>query len=253
MQQDDDTGDDKGNDGGGSHPTAYRNDPPNKNLVSFELPGDDLDDDGYFQRMNPAYDRLGRPKHPSDYKWSSDNDADFGPLSDDDRGYREVMSRTFHRIGLSPRQVRALEKSQLEYIRTQRDAQSNKRSTAAQRARGELGKEWGQEVNSRIAMANRAFAEHAGSDASTLAKLELSDGTPLSSHPAFVRMLANVGEATPAKAGKSAQEEIDRITTEALNRGLDPTSPRWPHKELQRLYDKQYGNEPVGQALKRGR
>jgi hypothetical protein len=99
----------------------------------------------------------------------------------------------------------------------------------------------------RIAQANRAFAEHAGKDASVHAKLELSDGTPLSSHPAFVRMLANVGAATPARggAGGSAQEQIEQITKEALSKGLDPTHSRWPHKELERLYGKVYGNEAL--------
>ena len=120
---------------------------------------------GYFQRLSPAFDRLGRPKHPGDYKWHSDNDPDFGPLTDDDRGYRDNFSRVFHRIGLNARQVRQLEKAQVEYIRTQRDAQKARRSTAAQRARGELSKDWGQEADGRIARANRAFTEHAGRDA----------------------------------------------------------------------------------------
>jgi hypothetical protein len=68
-------------------PSAYGNEPLNKNLVSFELPGDDADDDTYFQRLNPAFERLGRPKHPSEYKWS--DDPDF-PLSADDVGYRPI-------------------------------------------------------------------------------------------------------------------------------------------------------------------
>ena len=246
--------DDKGDDGDGHRPSAYRNDEPNKNLVSFELPGDDLDDDGYFQKLTPAFERLGRPKHPGDYKWNSDDDPDFGPLSEDDRGYRENFSRVFHRIGLNPRQVRHLEKTQLEWAKTQRDAQKTRRSTAAQRAKGELSKEWGREADSRIAQANRAFQEHAGRDASVLAKLELSDGTPLSSHPAFVRMLANVGAATPARAGGSgsAEDEIERITKEALGKGLDPTHSRWPHRELEKLYQEVHGSEPLDTSLDGG-
>jgi hypothetical protein len=88
-----------------------------------------------------------------------------------------------------------MEKAQLEYIKTQRDGQNVKRTTAAQRAKGELSKEWGGETSSRIAMANRAFKEHAGRDASVLAQLELNDGPrflpirhssacwPMSAHP----------------------------------------------------------------------
>jgi hypothetical protein len=215
--------------------------------VSFELPGDDIDDDGCFRKLDPVFDKWGKPKHPSDYRWTSDDDPDFGPLSDDDRGDRDNLGRVFHRIGLNRRQVRHLEKAQLERAKTQRDAQKTRRSTAAQRAKSELCKEWGREADGRIAMANRAFQEHAGRDASVLAKFELSDGTPLSSHPAFVRMLANVGQITPAKAGGagSAEEEIERITKEALSRGLDPTSARWPHRELDRLYQKAHGSEAL--------
>jgi hypothetical protein len=49
MNDDDDDKGGGGDDGG--RPAAYANPEPNKNLVSFELPGDDLDDDGYFQRL----------------------------------------------------------------------------------------------------------------------------------------------------------------------------------------------------------
>jgi hypothetical protein len=248
MNDDDDDKGGGGDDGGRA--AAYANPEPNKNLVSFELPGDDLDDDGYFQKLTPAFERLGRPKHPSEYKWSDDPELGLTP---DDVGYRDHMARVFHRIGATQRQVRQLEKAQLEYIKTQRDGHNVKRSTAAQRAKGELSKEGGGETSSRIAMANRAFKEHAGRDASVLAQLELNDGTPLSSHPAFVRMLANVGASTPARGGgRSAEEELERMTKEALDKGLDPTSKRWPHKELQKLYDEVYGSEQLETSLDGG-
>jgi hypothetical protein len=240
MQDDDDKDD-------GRDP--YANDPPNPNLLSFELPDDDLDDEKWSEKLGPVFDRLGRPRRPSDYKWTADDDPDFG-MSDEDRGYRDHMSRVFHRIGATQRQVSQLEKAQVQYLKTLRDGQTAKRSTAAQRARSELSRQWGKDADSRIAKANEALIEHGGRDAKALAQLELSDGTPLASHPAFIRMLANVGEAAPTKTGTVAEasQEIEKITKSALRQGLDPTSPHWPHKELEKLYRRVHGSESIDQT-----
>jgi hypothetical protein len=105
--------------------------------------------------------------------------------------------------------------------------------------------------------ANRAFTEHAGRDAKVLSQLELSDGTALTSHPAFIKLMASVGEATPARGGSggsagSPEEEIARIQKEALAKGLIRRRSVGLHKELQSWYEKAYGTDELDTALNRG-
>lgn len=234
MQEDDD--------GSGGHPSAYANPEPNRNMVSFELPSDHDDDDRWIQKLNPVFDKLGRPKAPNGYRWS--NDPDFGDLTDDDRSYRDYMGRAFWEAGITDRQRAKIERAQLEHVKTWRDAQAEKGRNATKMAREELKKEWGERAADRIEKANALLRDYGGRDASILARMTLSDGSPLASSAAFVRLLANAAEAVPARKGPGgdAQSEIRRIQKEAMAQGLDPTSRRWPHEELDQLYRQVYGS-----------
>jgi hypothetical protein len=62
-------------------------------------------------------------------------------------------------------------------------------------------------------------------------------------------LLASVGENTKAAAGSKAEAraEIEKVQNAAMRAGLDPTSPRWPHKELDELYRRAYG-KPIDQS-----
>jgi hypothetical protein len=78
--QPDDNSDNRGDDGSGHRPSTYRNDPPNKNTVSFELTGDDLDDEGYFQRLgrvrSPGQVEASRRLQMALRQWSRFRSAD---------------------------------------------------------------------------------------------------------------------------------------------------------------------------------
>src|SRR5262245_40631353 len=260
MQDNQGGGDDSGNDGhnrhSGGHPDPYANPapaPPNRR--TFEVPDDKLDDDKYFERSGPVFDRLGRPKYPSDYKWSDDDPSE--PLTNDDRGYRDHMARVFHKSGATQRQVRAYEKAQIAYVKAQRDAQAATRADAARLARSELGREWGDQFQSRTEKANQAFRAYGGSDSKALLGLVLEDGTPLKDNAAFLRMLARVSETMPEGVAKAstpdgAKAEIERIQKEALRKGLDPTSQHWPHAELDELCKRAYSTKRIDQSLRRG-
>src|SRR6185295_18348875 len=118
--------------------------------------------------------------------------------------------------GISAKQAARLERAQIEHLKTYRDAQSAKRAKATELTRAELTKEWGAAAAARISKANSLLTDYGGRDAKTLSGLTLADGTPLASNAAFVRLLANVAEATPSKAGSagSALEQIEKMKSE---------------------------------------
>src|SRR5262249_46572755 len=91
-----------------------------------------------------------------------------------------------------------------------------------------------------------------GRDASSLARLELADGSVLADKIEFVRLLHNIGSAAPAptKAGSAedALEQIKSIQEAAVRAGLDPTHRNWPHRQLQGLYEIAYGDTPLDQS-----
>lgn len=237
--------DDDSDDGSGHRPAAYREDAPSRNMASFELPNPDDDDDHWFKKTAPIFDRLGRPKNSNGYAWRSDDD--LGDLTDDDRTYRDHIGRAMWEANITAKQAARLERAHVEHVKTLRDAASAKGRDANKLARAELTKEFGAQAASRIQKANTLFKEHGGREAGKLAGLILSDGTPLSANAAFVKFLANLADVTPAKKGgpTDAAEEIQRIRRQAERDGLDPTSPRYPNEQLQKLYERVHGSNEL--------
>lgn len=238
-------------DGGGTHADPYANsDPAPPGRFSFDVPAHD--DEKYFDKIASVAERLGRPKLSSDYKWN-DNHAEFGPLSEEDKGYRSHMAQVFWRTGATQRQVSEYERAQVAYLKTLRAGRAAKQAEMGPRMEQELKKSWGAGAyEGKIRAANQALRGYAGDrDGRAIASLELADGTRLSHHPGFIRLMAAVGESsspsvraaggTPA----AAAQEIRRIQNESMAKGLDPTSRSWPHEELTRLYQRAYGDEQL--------
>lgn len=200
-----------------------------------------------------VYDRLGRPKEPSEYKFSDPEDFE---LDDTDKSYRDAMSQAFHRVGLNQWQVSELEKAQYEQIKLFRDSQKAARERAVEQAQKTLKAEWAADYDRNLKLANTSLVTYGKDDAPNLAALTLADGSTLGAHPAFIKMMARIGaeraeddrEPTPfnASARESAQAEIKRIEEEALARGLDPLHPDWPRDQLRPLYQKVAGSRNLG-------
>lgn len=197
--------------------------------------------------MAPWWDKAGRPKTPSDYRWQSDDHPDLGELSTEDKSFRDVMALNFHRAGLNGYQVRVIENAHIQHLKTFKDAQKAMKASAKERATKELSSHWGSAMQQKLAVANRALFAHAGAEANALAGLTLSDGSSLANNAMFARFLANVGERTPTKAGSpdNAIEQIAKIRRLAEREGLSPTSKNYPNEELQRLYEQAYGTAPL--------
>jgi hypothetical protein len=169
------------------------------------------------------------------------------------------MSKVFHRIGATQRQVSQLEQAQVKYLKSLREDQARNAADAEQRLRAELKKSWTSGYDSKWKAAELALRGYAGDrDGRALANLELADGTKLRHNAAWLRMLAAVGENSSSSvraAGGSpeeAQQEIKKIQNEAIRRGLDPTSRSWPHETLDLLYKRAFGTKKIDQSMQRG-
>jgi hypothetical protein len=220
----------------------------------FEVPDDNAHD--YETKMAPVWARLGRPKDAKGYAFDDPSDFEF---DDVDREYRESFRPVAHRAGLTQRQVKMLQDFQVSQVKLIRDSEKARREGASTAARSELQKEWGRSYDSNLKGANAALEAFAGKDARRLAGIVLKDGSRLGDKIEFVRMMASIaasagkaaaGRSSPttiggAGADEEALDQIQEIQNSAIAQGLDPSHSRWPHKQLERLYAKAYGSEPL--------
>lgn len=205
-------------------------------------------------KWDKVFERLGKPKEAKDYKFTDPKDLQ---LDDTDKDYRESFRSVAHRARLTQNQVEFLEGWQYENAKLMRDAQATATEEAPRKARNLLRSRWAGEFDRNVNDANLAFKHYAGSKASELAKTRLADGSYLADHPEFVAMMARVGKDRGEddtvitdmnrSRAEDAKSEIEKITNEALGKGLDPTHRNWPHEQLDKLYRKAHGSRPIRQ------
>ena len=119
---------------------------------------------------------------------------------------------------------------------------------ALQNAEAALRGDWGAAYDANIELANR-FVERAFGPESDFAGRKLADGTPLGSHPDFIRMAASIGRQLGEDrlvvgdgAGTSSlQEQIDELTTQAIADGSYHSNA--VQGKLQPLYRQLHGTE----------
>jgi hypothetical protein len=227
-----------------------------KNAGWMDIPGDD--DPEWEHKMAPVFERLGRPKDAKAYAF--DDPKDF-ELDDVDKEYRESFRPVAHRLGLTQKQVKGLAAWQTENVKLIRDAEKAKRDGASSVARSALEREWGRNFSARLKGANQALEQFGGKEGRALASTILRDGSRLGDKIEFVRMMANINANAQKAAAvvdrsaptigasgsepEAALEEIEAIKDSAVRQGLDPTHSRWPHRQLEQLYEKAYGSEPL--------
>ena len=124
-------------------------------------------------------------------------------------------------------------------------------SRARDEAEAALRREWGGGYDKNLELANR-FVAAAFGEGSDFVGQKLADGTPLGSHPGFVRMAARMGrllgedevvDGHNGGAAQSLQEQIDEIT-EAAQRDGSYFDPR-VQARLRPLYERLHGTAPA--------
>lgn len=216
---------------------------------SIRMPGEGATDDDW----NKVYNQLGRPAEAKDYKFSEvfgEGDSTY-KATDEDKAFQQAFGQVAHRVGLTQRQVGALEAWQYENNQVQADAKIAKADQITDRYVKTLKEQYGPDYNAQKSNFGNSVRHYAGNDFDDLVGLRLEDGTFALDHPAFFRMFSKIGaerqedfrepNAFNEGARNDAQAEHDRIRQEAINKGLLPSSPDWPTEELQRLSDRIHG------------
>lgn len=200
------------------------------------------------------FDRLGRPKEPAGYAWQHLEDAP--PLNDAEREAAESFKMIAHREGLLPRQVQAIVKWNDEQRKLIAGAQQEAVNVAYRNAAKMLETEWGPDLKDNLEIANNQGKAFFGKDFDAIVNTRLEDGSFLGDNPHFVRVLhafamAKAEESRdaayiPTREKETIQEQIDALETEAMQKGLAPSSPQWPHAKLDPLYKKLRGTRNLG-------
>ncbi len=180
------------------------------------------------------YNKIGRPETPDGY--------DFGTEAGDERlnFYRDAV----HEIGLTQDQAVNMLKLYAAVEQEQSKAANQSNADFAVNSQIELKREWGVNYDSKMDMAQRAFAQFASSDFS-----KLMDETGIGNHPELLKAFSKIGEmlgddklvvGTGRASGMSpaqAKEEIESLyrDKEFSKAYLDRTDPS--HKDASKKMD----------------
>ena len=198
--------------------------------------------------------RLGVPESPDGYELRLPEDLPEA-LRDDAEGaaLRQEFLAAMHTAGASPEVVQqALD---WYYGNAAAGLARQEAAQAERRAEAEAGlrREWGADHDRNLAFAQRA-AETFGDDGfKEFLENQEAEGVKLGDHPAFLRAFAAIGRAmgedVPLTGAGEGSGTAVQARIDALHALQDSDPKRYASKavqdELQGLYDKLYGGQPV--------
>ena len=218
-------------------------------------------EDAKPEAWDAVYDKLGRPKAATEYKWNHLQDAPA--LEEPDVAVRDSFGQVAHRVGMNQKQLDATVQWHDMNRKVQTDAFIARANQTAETYTKTLRSTFGPDYDRTVGLHSTAVKTYAGNELQTLASLRLEDGTFALDHPAMVTMMAKIGAeraedtrfaATFNPSGVAgAKAEIERIEKEAISKGLLPTDPGYPNDKLKPLYSQAYGGKmPMRSTLRGG-
>ena len=210
-------------------------------------------DDAKPEAWNEVYSRLGRPADPKEYKF--DWGKDVPALAPAELEAQEAFRTQAHKLGLTQKQMNGLVQWNGEQRKVTADGWGVAAQTTTDRNVKTLKSAWGPDFDRNVNTYNVTLKNYAGQNFDSFKSMRLEDGSFLADHPAFVQMMTKVGlerseddmNPSPFNVGarESALTQIEKLQNEAMAKGLNPSSPNWPHAELTPLYGKAYGSKPM--------
>ncbi len=205
------------------------------------------------EAWNQVFDKLGRPKDPQAYEF----DFEGLELDDTEKEASESFRGVAHQAGLLPRQVKILTQWQAKVTKTQRDAYSTRAKVVAEEQNKQIKNAWGADYPVKKSAVATAIKTNTTKDQfERIANARMADGTFVVDNPDFAEMFARIGmglnedgrdpTAYSTSGRENIQAEITRIENEALQKGYLPVGdPRYPHQQLNTLYEKLEGTKPL--------
>jgi hypothetical protein len=217
-------------------------------------------DDAKPEAWDAVYDKLGRPKVATEYKWN--HLADAPALEDPDIAVRDSFGNVAHRVGMNQKQLDATVQWHDMNRKVQTDAFIARANQTAETYTKTLKSTFGPDYDRTIALHSTAVKTYAGNDLQALASLRLEDGTFVLDHPSMVGVFSKIGAeraedtrfaATFNPSGVAgALAEIEKIEQEAVSKGVYPTSAGYPHDKLKPLYAIAHGGKMPMRGTLRG-
>ncbi len=153
------------------------------------IPGSWATDEDWSQ----VYDKLGRPGASDGYNIETNE-----VMTENDVGWFQDVA---HKVGLNTNQAQALFGEYTDLVSNIREQSTTDLTNLSNERESELRREWGNNFEARIEGANNVVAEFSSEDAGIL-DIQLSDGSLLGDHPAFVRMTSGIAEFMASKLGE---------------------------------------------------
>lgn len=215
------------------------------------LPSPDADEKSWGE----IYDKLGRPKAPTEYKFN--HIAGAPDLADVEVEARENFRGVAHKLGLSQKQIDGLTQWNDTFRKTQYEAFQKAPQFAAQKSVETLKSEWGPDTDRNLGIYRTSVKQYAGEDYKDIAGIRLDDGSYLGDNPKFVKMMTRVGlERAEDMRGvplmgtaelETIDQRIQEIEYEAAKQGkLVSEEPFYSQRKA--LYEKKLGNKNLGSS-----
>lgn len=155
------------------------------------------------------YTKIGRPESPDKYEVKRPSDSKL-PY---DEGMEKKFLATAHKAGLNKRQAQGV----LDWWNQEQESQYQQRQQTQENAEAELKKEWGQNYDSKVALAQRGLKRYGDENF-----VKFLEETGFGNHPLVIKVFAKIGEngrETPAPGGdaagamskQEAQAEINKL------------------------------------------
>ena len=218
--------------------------------TSIRVPGKDAS-----EKDVAAYHKaLGVPETVEGYEFAVPEGHE---PTDGDKAFQAWAGETFHLNDISVEQAKGLNEAWNKYAASVLQAQIDADKKYADETETALKAEWpGKEFERNKAFADRAAAKVFGDALDDVRNIETKEGRFVLDHPAFVKMLAQVGrEMDEGRLGgvltegdrDSIQSQIDDLQTK-IDRATaqnDRTTAQDLYIKQQKLYEKVYGTAPV--------
>lgn len=191
---------------------------------------------------------LGVPDKPDGYKLPA---ADA--LNEDGKRVLSGVVAKMHAAGAPPAVVEAAVGTYLTHVAEVEQAQAAAAQRAVEAGISDLRREWGADFDANVEFAKRGAQQFGGDGFRAFLDGAKVDGVPIGSHPAFVKVFAEIGRrmgedgfqasALSGSAAQTVQEQIDALHTEqqkALARG-DGAAAKRIDAQLADKYKRLYG------------
>lgn len=151
---------------------------------------------------------MGIPDEPEKYPLEAPKEI---TLTDADKPVLEAVKKFAHERALDPKTVQELTNFYLGNRELELQTFREGADTVVAQRTGELRTEWGGDYNKNVALGNNFIAEVMGERGKELASVALADGTPLGSHPMFVKFVAQ------AARSYAPPEMLTEVATGGVN------------------------------------